>query len=245
MNEELQLAQRRQLERLVELEASGERVGGWKLGQTSGESRDAFGPGVRPFGFILASRTLADGATLDWQQVGNGGIENEICFEIGRAITEPVTAESVVAHLSGMAPAFEINQRRIPKTSPATARIEDGLANWGIVVGELRAIPTDWDPDAMTVSLRHAGEPVEVVSAAGHIDDHFGTLARLANQLLDHGRTLAAGDRAITGAFGKQNQPDPGLWTGSFGPDLGEVSLLISQRPNTASNHPLANPAVR
>ena len=48
MNEELKQAQQRQLERLAGLEAAGERVGGWKLGQTSGESRDAFGPGVRP-----------------------------------------------------------------------------------------------------------------------------------------------------------------------------------------------------
>ena len=80
MNEELRQAQQRQLTRLAELEAQGESVGGWKLGQTSGESRDAFGPGVRPFGFILTSRILADGAELSWAEVGNGGIENEVCF---------------------------------------------------------------------------------------------------------------------------------------------------------------------
>ena len=92
MNEELRTAQHRQLERLEELEAAGERVGGWKLGQTSGESRDAFGPGVRPFGFILASRILEDGERLSWAEVGNGGIENEVCFISGSDITEPVTA---------------------------------------------------------------------------------------------------------------------------------------------------------
>jgi 2-keto-4-pentenoate hydratase len=142
MNEELKHAQRRQLERLAVLEATGELVGGWKLGQTSGESRDAFGPGVRPFGFIPASRILIEGASLSWADVGNGGIENELCFVVGTDVTEPVTAHTVRTCLEGVAPAFEINQRRISKTSPASERIEDGLANWGIVVGPVRHIRT-------------------------------------------------------------------------------------------------------
>lgn len=228
MNEELKQAQQRQLERLARLEARGESVGGWKLGQTSGESRDAFGPGVRPFGFIPASRILPDGASLSWAEVGNGGIENEICFVIGTDITAPVTAESVRTHLEGVAPAFEINQRRIPKTSPDAERIEDGLANWGIVVGPVRDIPERWHPETMTITLCREDQPVETVAAAGHIDDHFETLARLANQLLEYGRHLKAGDRTITGAFGKQNQPEPGRWTGEFGAELGRVTLLIT-----------------
>ncbi len=227
MNEELKSAQHRQLERLARLEAAGESVGGWKLGQTSGESRDAFGPGVRPFGFILASRILEDGARLSWSEVGNGGIENEVCFIIGRDIDRPVTAETVRSHLAGVAPAFEINQRRIPKTSAPADRIEDGLANWGIVVGPVRPLPEVWQPRTMTVTLRHEAEALESVPAAGHIDDHFETLARLANQLLERHRRLQAGDRAITGAFGKQNQPAPGRWTGDFGDTLGTVSLNI------------------
>lgn len=227
MNEELRQAQQRQLERLAALEAEGEAVGGWKLGQTSGESRDAFGPGVRPFGFILASRILDDGAQLSWADVGNGGIENEVCFLIATDITEPVDAETVRGHLAGVAPGFEINQRRIPKTSPDAERIEDGLANWGIVVGPVRGIPDNWQPEDMTITLCHEGQTVESVAAAGHIDDHFETLARLANQLIAHGRHLQAGDRAITGAFGKQNQPAPGRWTGEFGAELGKVVLNV------------------
>lgn len=228
MNEALKQAQQRQLDRLAGLEGQGEPVGGWKLGQTSGESRDAFGPGIRPFGYILASRILADGAGLSWGDVGNGGIENELCFIIGTDITEPVTAQTVRAHLAGVAPAFEINQRRIPKTSPDAQRIEDGLANWGIVVGPIVDIPEHWQPENLTISLRHEGEPVATVSAAGHIDDHFETLARLANQLLEFGRHIKAGERVITGAFGKQNQPAPGRWTGEFGSELGIVTLLIT-----------------
>jgi 2-keto-4-pentenoate hydratase len=227
MDQELTRAQQRQLARLESLEASGEVVGGWKLGLTSGGSRDAFGPGIRPFGFILASRVLADGATLDWARVGSGGIENEVCFVVGSDVTAPVSADSVRAHIEAVAPAFEINQRRIPASAPPAERIEDGLANWGIVVGTPRPIPRDWQPDALTVTLCHDGEVVEAVAARGHIDDHFDSLARLANRLLEFGRHLKAGERLITGAYGRQSQPDAGLWSGDFGPELGSVSLSI------------------
>jgi 2-keto-4-pentenoate hydratase len=227
MNEELTRAQQAQLDRLTHLERSGEQVGGWKLGLTSGGSRDAFGPGIRPFGFILSSRILAGGDTLTWSQVGNGGIENEICFVFQSAVEAPVTPETVRGHLAGVAPAFEINQRRIPADSPPPERIADGLANWGIVVGELQPVPDSSVFEALTVTLSHEGEPVERVAAQGHIDDQFETLARLANQLLEFGRAIQPGDKAITGAFGRATAPAPGLWTGDFGPAIGTVALRI------------------
>jgi len=227
MNEELVIAQQRQLDHLENLEREGESAGGWKLGLTSGESRDAFGPGIRPFGFILASRILASDAGLDWSRIGNGGIENELCFRIGEDITSTVTADSVRQALESVAPAFEINQRRIEKTSSPAERIADDLANWGIVVGTDSEIPADPDWDAMTVTLCHDGEPVERVAAAGHIDNHFQSLATLANALQRFGRHLKKGDRVITGAFGKQAQPHSGTWSGDFGPELGTVLLDI------------------
>lgn len=227
MNEELISAQRKLLEHLAELERLGEAVGGWKLGLTSGESRDAFGPGIRPFGFILASRILGDGARLDWSEIGTGGIENEVCFEVGEDITAKITAETIRPCLAGMAPGFEINQRRIPASSPPPARIEDDLSNWGIVVGAPRPVDAVADLATMTVTLRHEGTAVTRVATAGHIDDHFESLATLANQLLDFGRHLKRGDRVITGAFGRAPQPAAGTWTGDFGATLGTVSLVI------------------
>jgi 2-oxo-hept-3-ene-1,7-dioate hydratase len=227
MNEELTRAQYRQLDWLQALCAQGDAIGGWKLGLTSGASRDAFGPRIRPFGFILASRMLSDGDTLDWSAVETGGIENEVCFIIDSDVNEPVTPQSVREHLASVAPAFEINQRRIDRTAPAPERIADDMANWGIVVGDPVPIPANWDQSALTITLRHEDTTVATVSADGDIDDHFETLARLANQLLEFGQRLEAGQRVITGAFGRQDQPEAGLWTGDFGPELGRVSLVV------------------
>ena len=227
MNDELIAAQRRQLRKLAEAERTGDRVGGWKLGLTSGQSRDAFGPGIRPFGFILESRILHSGDTLDWKHVETGGIENELCFAIRRDVIDNVNPASVAAFVAGMAPAFEINQRRIDLDSPPPERVADGLANWGIVVGETIAIPDGWIEEKLEVTLSHAQQTVVSVAARGHIDSHFATLATLANHLLEFDRHLKAGDLVITGAFGRQTQPDEGIWTGDFGDEIGQVSVHI------------------
>jgi len=229
MNEELARAQHKQLERLAGLESRGEKVGGWKLGLTSGESRDAFGPGIRPFGFILVSRILTDGDRLSWSTVGSGGIENEVCFVIASDVTEPITAATAIDHIEGVAPAFEINQRRIDRASSPADRITDGLANWGIVLGAQVPVPDKWNPEALTVTLSHGEREVASVQARGHIDNHFDSLATLANQLIAFGRHLRRGEAVITGAYGRQAQPEPGLWTGDFGPELGRVSVTVTE----------------
>ena len=225
----LDAAQQSQLEVLQANEADGETVGGWKLGMTSGASRDAFGAGFRPFGFVLASRIRRSGSTLWWDStVATGSIENEVCFEIGETITELVTPESVRETLKGLAPAFEVNQIRIDTAASNEERLVDNLSNWGIVVGEMMAVPADWSQQQLKVSLLHNADGVETVRAEDHIDDHFVSIARLSNRLLRFGRRLEAGQKVITGAFGRVREPKHGLWSGDFGA-LGRVHLRIER----------------
>ena len=225
----LDAAQRAQLAALTELEAAGESVGGWKLGLTSGASRDAFGVGFRPFGFVLASRIFKSGATLWWESsVEKGSIENEVCFELAETITEPVDAQNVRETLRGMAPAFEINQQRLGNDVSNADRLSDNLSNWGLVVGDFIEIAPDWRPEELIVRLLHNADGVESVPAAGHIDDHFESIARLSNRLLEYGRKLQAGERVITGAFGRAREPKRGLWSGDFGA-LGRAHVRVER----------------
>ena len=62
----------------------GETLGGWKIGMTSGASRNAMGDGIRPFGFVRTSRIKTDGDRLPLGNLYHGGVENELCFEIGK-----------------------------------------------------------------------------------------------------------------------------------------------------------------
>ena len=128
----------------------GEALGGWKIGMTSGESRDALGPGIRPFGFVLASRMLPSGTDIPRAQLFRGGVENELCFIVDSPLGENATAESAQAAVRRAAPGFEINQKRLPPGCNAGVRVADNLSNWGIVAGTAVAAPAD-----LNLSLIH------------------------------------------------------------------------------------------
>lgn len=226
---ELDAGQQQQVKQMQALQSQGVAMGGWKLGQTSGESRDAFGEGFRAFGYVRADRILTSGSDLQWQDMAPGGIETELCCVLQQDLVPeagvPVTAAQARAAV-WVAAGFELNQSRLSKEASHPDRIADDLSNWGIVLGEAMPVPADWDPSLLEVSIHRAGVEANRVAAAGHIDDHFDSLALLANRLAQFGCVLRKGEKVITGAYGKVKEPEAGLWTGDFG-ELGEVTINI------------------
>lgn len=226
---ELDAGQQRQVEQMRALQDQGVAMGGWKLGQTSGGSRDAFGVGFRAFGFVRQDRILRSGADLTWQEMAPGGIETELCFVLQQDLAPvgevPVTAAQARAAV-WVAAGFELNQSRLAADAEHPDRIADDLSNWGIVMGEAAPVPTTWDPSQLEVSIHHGGQEANRVAAAGHIDDHFDSLALLANRLAQFGCVLRQGEAVITGAYGRVKEPEAGLWTGDFGV-LGKVNVNI------------------
>ena len=218
------------VELLDRLLAEGEHLGGWKLGLTSGRSRDAFGKGIRPFGFILEGRIHPSGAILD--RLPGLGVENELCWVLAESLAgESVTAADARRAVAGVAPAFELNQSRLPEGAAPGLRVADNLSQWGLVVGELQPVQGTFDLDVLleelTVTLLCDEEPCEQVAAHGHIDDHFESLARLARELAHFGRGLAPGEHVITGAYTRQRVERPATWRGEFGAVLGGVEVTF------------------
>ena len=197
--DELDLGLRRQLEALGE-----RRPAGWKVGLTSGSARDSMGPGFRPFGFILPERVFPSGARIERAGIETPGVENEFCFTIGKQLGGGATREDAIASVESVCAGFELNERRLAPGATTADRLADDLSQWGIVVGEPRLL--DWRSFAfadVSVRLSLDGGEIECVAAAGHIDDHFDSLAALARQLARFGRSLEPGQRVITGSFGK------------------------------------------
>jgi 2-keto-4-pentenoate hydratase len=64
-----------QLAVLDRLLTSGERLGGWKVGHTSGSRRGMLGRDFRPFGYILDGRIIRSGDTLGHGQITSCFIE--------------------------------------------------------------------------------------------------------------------------------------------------------------------------
>ncbi|MCZ6616838.1 MAG: hypothetical protein O7E57_01800, partial [Gammaproteobacteria bacterium] len=122
------------LERWLE---QGERVAGYKVGLTSGKSRNAFGPGVRPFGYVLQSRILQSGETFNAAEVASCGLENELAFRIDQDLPpREITADDMRRAAASVAPGFEINQHRLTADATSGLRVADNLSQYGMVVGE-------------------------------------------------------------------------------------------------------------
>ena len=212
-----------QVQLLQRFIAAGEAIGGWKLGMTSGASRDAMGPGVRPFGFVRASRVLPSGAALPVAEMGNGGVENELCLIVGRALGAEATPEQARAAVAGIAPAFEINQKRLAAGASPGLRVADDLSNWGIVVGSMVAPRELGD---LTVTLFGDDAELGQVASKGHIDDHYQSLATLARRLGQFGLALEPGARVITGAYARTAFA-AGRFRGEFGSEIGSVEVEL------------------
>lgn len=203
---------------------------GWKVGLTSGEVRDSFGAGVRPFGFLLNDRVFASGQTIDLGELSAPGLETELCFRIGTRLSGPdVDADEVARSVTSVAAAFEINESRIDGPQEPGIRVADNLTQWGVVVGEAVAPVPDREVFERTVStLSRDGEPVQSVAAHGHIDDHYLSLARLARELSKFDLAVEAGDLVITGSFTRLRDLPAGEYVGSF-TGIGEVQARVTR----------------
>ena len=228
LNLSLAQGQKIQLALLQRWLDNGEQLGGWKIGMTSGASRNAMGDGIRPFGFILASRIKTKGDTMSVAALHKGQVENELCFCMDKPLGANATADSARASVRAVLPAFEINQKRLPADAPAGLRVADNLSNWGIAIGEGSPPPAHiQDLDDMTVTLSGSDGVIEQVASAGHIDNHFRSIATLARSLSDYGHALQPGQYVITGAYGKTPFA-PGIYCGDFGPDIGAVEVQLT-----------------
>jgi 2-oxo-hept-3-ene-1,7-dioate hydratase len=213
-----------QLQLLQRWLAEGETLGGWKIGMTSGASRNAMGDGIRPFGFILHSRIKTAADTISVQALHRGQIENELCFRMAQPLGAGATAEQAKAAVAEVIPAFEINQKRLAADAPAPLRVADNLSNWGIVIGD--GVSTQTDISNLTVTLREGERVIEQVVSKNHIDNHYESLATLANHLAQYDRQLLPGQYVITGAYGKTPFAQ-GVYQGDFDNGVGTVTAHL------------------
>jgi 2-keto-4-pentenoate hydratase len=206
---------------------SGEEVGGWKIAWTSRAARDRGGPGFRPFGFVLASRIFADGASIAGSTVPNGLLEPEICLIMGERLAGPeVSVEQARQAVRSVAPAFEICARRMPSGLSLAARIGNDMNNWGMVVGPAHS--PDIALDGLAVELVQNDRIVATGSSAPDVlDDPYLSLTRVCRELHTFGLGLEAGHAVITGSVAASAKlAEPGPVEASFG-QLGSVRVKV------------------
>lgn len=206
-------------------EGAGHRIGGWKIGFTTGKNRDMFQPETRPFGFVLADRILESGSVLDMSKIQSCQIEPELALILGRPLGGEPTREEAREAVTAVAAAFEVNEGRyVSAATPLQVRIAAGLNNWGVVLGS-PSTPPEFDLASIAVSLRSDSHGQRVARLSeGAFDDPYTSLSRLVRRLNRFGIPLKEGDVVITGAFSRQRVEAGQVWSASF-EGVGEVSV--------------------
>lgn len=214
-----------QLAVLRTLEQDGQRVSGWKVGLTSGAAYDLMGAGVRPFGYLLAERTLASGAALAGGAEMRLQLEPELCLEIVSELRgSDLSPDDCRAAVGRVRAAFEINRMRVRMPGRNNLFVADGLGNWGTVLGE--GTQPRAGLAATRVEMFLDGEPIGASAPDLVMDDPMLSLSRLCAGLDRHGLRLLPGQHVITGAFFRCDIARPGIYTARFS-NIGEVALAI------------------
>ena len=220
MEQEHEEGLKRQIDRFAEMER-----GGWKVGLTSGGSRDGMGIGFRPFGHIAKDRIFESGETIDLSKVGDIGVENELCFLFGEAVPREADRRRLQTCIEALRPGFELNERRLGSDASASDRLADNLSQYGIVVGRPLYDFRELELDELTVTLSRNDLEVATVHAADHIDDHYDSLLALIRILAQFDRQIEAGDHVITGAFARERVVAASTWRGDFSSSIGSVEV--------------------
>ena len=155
-----------------------------------------------PCGGAIFQRTIhASPARIAKSDFVNLRIESEIALKLGSdmpASGAPWTAASVVPHVAGAMPAYELIEDRnaVYTETNAVSMIIENCWNGGVVIGTPKAI-TPKDIVGVTGRQTLNGKPI----GEGKSEDPFATLAWLANLLAGRGRGLTAGMVVITGSL--------------------------------------------
>jgi len=170
--------------------AEGEQQAGWKIGLTSPAVRAHFNTESQPFGYLMTQRIFESGSEIEIDTVG-----------------------AVAAVIPGM----ELNEKRSGGVKDFGLAIADNLTQWDIVKGApVSPVPENFDSDSLEVSMTCNGEVRSTEIGKDVIDDHFVSLATLANTLHRYGRTLDAGQYVITGSFSKHDASRGDTWEAAF-----------------------------
>ncbi|HSS66340.1 MAG TPA: fumarylacetoacetate hydrolase family protein [Gammaproteobacteria bacterium] len=199
--------------------ADGETQVGWKIGLTSPSVRAHFNTESQPFGYLMQSGVYASGADIAIDAVKAGcGLEPELCWIMATDLKAPgATPETARKAVSGVCPGLEINEKRSGGIKDFGLAVADNLTQWGIVAAApVSPVPDDFDSDALEVSMRRNGDIEATAVGKDVIDDHFVSLARLANVLGRYGRKIEAGQRIITGSFSKHEVKRGETWEAEF-----------------------------
>src|SRR4051794_5604138 len=175
-------------------------VGGVKVATTTKVMQELMGI-THPCGGAIFARTIHPSpARIRKSDFVNLRVESEIALALGSdmPVSTRWTAQSVVPHVAGAMPAYELIEDRnaVYTETQAVSMIVENCWNGGVVIGAPKPVSAN-DIVGITGHQTLNGKPI----GSGKSENPFATLAWLANLLAERGRPLTSGMVVITGSL--------------------------------------------
>ncbi len=189
---------------------AGERQVGWKVAQTSEETRRQFGFHEPIFGCLMEEGLRRSGHTYRQDELIRPGCEPEICVKLAGPLSGEVDAATARRAIDALYPAFEIIEVRGDIAGQKALAIADNVAQKGVVFGE--PVPFGDAPDLATMECRVLVNSGEAARGRGEavLGDPVNAVVWLAAKLAGFGLSLRAGDLVMTGSITRMLPLSPG-----------------------------------
>lgn len=167
----------------------GRVVRGHKVGLTSEAMQAMLGVSEPDYGHLFDDMFVSDGGSVSASRFCTPRIEPEVAFVLGRPLRGPnCRPEDVLAATEYVCPALEIIDSRVVDWRITLAdTIADNASSGGVVLGEERSAPGEFDLRDIDVSLTKNGETVASGSTGAVLGDPAMAVAWLVNTLHGYG----------------------------------------------------------
>lgn len=216
-----------QLEILKRRVSAGATHAGWKVGLTADVVRAIYDAKDPVFGYLLEEGGFRSGHSFRFDDLYPPLMETEILITLKESIDGASADRNTArAAIGTIAPAFEVPERRDGGLDLDFALgLADNVSQRAYVWGQEVEISDDFEFADVELELEKNGK-IEASVKGGDVMDHqLDTLVWLAGALHQHGATLAAGQRVISGSFTKPAPVEKGDSYSARFSGVGEVSM--------------------
>ncbi|MBT7954152.1 MAG: 2-keto-4-pentenoate hydratase [Rhodospirillaceae bacterium] len=184
--------------------ASGARMVGRKIGLTSKLVQKQLGVDRPDFGILFADMSVPDGEEVDTSTLLAPRVESEISYVLEKDIIfEKPTNSEVIDAIAYATPSIEIVDSRIKDWN---IKIQDTVADNAsavlYVLGNQKVKIEDFDGRMCGMVMECKGQPVSVGAGAACLGHPINAVRWLAEEMVNRGRPLSAGDVVMSGALG-------------------------------------------
>jgi 2-keto-4-pentenoate hydratase len=211
--------------------AAGARIVGRKIGLTSVAVQRQVGVDRPDFGTLFDDMRYRDGAEIPIGRLLQPKAEAEVAFLLARDLpdaSDPAVVRDAVALAF---PAIEVVDSRIANWRIGiTDTVADNASSGVFVIGDVGMAPQAFEPAAVAMTMRRAGEVVSQGTGRDCLGDPLNALAWLAATAIDVGTPLRAGDLVLSGALGPMVAVAAGDVFDAVIAPLGTVTARFSEK---------------